>query len=165
MDHCLSDPVLDNGHVFMGADRGSLFCLDAAKGEIVWHYRQAKHLIAGAVTVYGGRVYGFTDGGGQVFCLDAKSGKELWSVYFGNGWGGCQPLVCPQQGSQACVIYVTMRDGQHEKKPVSLAAISWTGRVLWTFHTGNVWGSPIMVNETLYFGSDDGYLYALERAS
>lgn len=163
MDHCLSDPVLDGGRVFMGADRGSLYCLDATTGEIVWHYRQLKHLVAGAVTVYGGRVYGFTDGHGQVFCLDAQSGKELWSVYLGNGWGGCQPLVCPQQGSQACTIYVTMRDGQHEKQPISLAALSWTAKVLWTFRAGNVWGSPIMVNETLYFGSDDGYLYALEK--
>ncbi|MCS7167630.1 MAG: PQQ-binding-like beta-propeller repeat protein [Gemmatales bacterium] len=165
MDHCLADPVLDGGRVFMGADRGSVYCLDAAKGEVIWHYRQAKHLIAGAVTVYGGRVYGFTDGGGQLFCLDAATGKELWSVYFGNGWGGCQPLICPLHGSQACTIYVTMRDGQYDKKPVSLAAVSWTGKVLWTFSAGNVWGSPILVSETLYFGSDDGHLYALERES
>ncbi|MCS7159366.1 MAG: PQQ-binding-like beta-propeller repeat protein [Gemmatales bacterium] len=163
MDHCLADPVLDGGRVYMGADRGSVYCLDANKGDVLWHYRQAKHLIAGAVTVYGGRVYGFTDGGGQLFCLDAASGKELWSVYFGNGWGGCQPLVCPSQGGQACIIYVTMRDGQYGKQPVSLAAVSWTGKVLWTWATGNVWGSPILVNEMLYFGSDDGYLYALEK--
>ena len=164
MDHCLSDPVLDAGRVYMGADRGSVYCLDAASGEIVWHYRQAKHLIAGAVNVYGGRVYGFADGSGHLFCLDAATGKELWSVCFGNGWGGCQPLVCPEQGSQAATIWVTMRDGQHDNQPITLAAVSWTGKVLWTFTAGPVWGSPVLVNRRLYFGSDDGFLYALEPA-
>jgi outer membrane protein assembly factor BamB len=55
-----------------------------------------------------------------------------------------------------------MRDGQYEKQPISLAAVSWTGKVLWTFTAGPVWGSPVLVNRRLYFGSDDGYLYALE---
>ena len=38
-----------------------------------------------------------------------------------------------------------------------------TGLVKWTFGTGRwVFGTPVVVDGVVYFGSDDGHVYALD---
>ncbi|MCH7706232.1 MAG: PQQ-binding-like beta-propeller repeat protein, partial [Chloroflexi bacterium] len=39
-----------------------------------------------------------------------------------------------------------------------------SGSLLWSYHVGElVWTSPAVVDGVVYFGSHDGYVYALER--
>src|SRR5215472_4864737 len=46
------------------------------------------------------------------------------------------------------------------------AGISKFRKVLWQFHTnGQVLSSPVVAGETVYIGSSDHYLYALDRAA
>ncbi|MCP5115999.1 MAG: PQQ-binding-like beta-propeller repeat protein, partial [bacterium] len=44
-------------------------------------------------------------------------------------------------------------------------AIAGPGELLWKYETeGQIWSSATAVNGTLYFGSDDGQLYALRSS-
>jgi outer membrane protein assembly factor BamB len=39
-----------------------------------------------------------------------------------------------------------------------------TGEINWWFKTGNaIHSSPLVTEDTIYFGSNDGHFYALER--
>lgn len=164
IDHMLSDPVLHEGKVYCGAGfdpEKAVYCLEADTGKTVWKYTGVKNLVAAALTVEGGAAFGFVDGGGQVFRLDAKTGKEVWSTSFGKGWGGCAPLLCPDTGNRS-VLYVAMREGSVDGKPATLVALDLNGKPLWSFNAGPVWGNLALVDGILYFGSDDGSLYAME---
>jgi len=90
-------PVADGGKVYFGSDDGYLYCLDAAKGTLLWRFRGGpsdrrvlgnERLIStwpvrGGPVLYRGTVY-FTAGiwpfmGIFVHAVDAETGKVIWT--------------------------------------------------------------------------------------
>ena len=107
-----------------------------------------------------GRVYLAQDHG-RFFAVDASSGKIVWQKRFrhcsaagpalGNGivyMSYMQALPCPREPRTAPGFVVALN--------------AKTGRELWRYRTGVVESSPLLVDGTLYFGSWDHYLYALD---
>jgi outer membrane protein assembly factor BamB len=61
-------------------------------------------------------------------------------------------------------LYLTLREGSVLGKPAGVVALeAETGTPLWSAATGQAWGTCIVSDGILYYGSDDGKLYALER--
>ena len=126
---------------------------------LLWTMRSG-YLIEFPPVVGYGRVYLAQDHG-RFFAVNAKSGSVLWQKRFAHCSAASpamgervvymsymQPLPCPREPRTA---------------PGFVAALdASTGKELWRFKTGVVESSPLLVNGTLYFGSWDHYLYALD---
>jgi outer membrane protein assembly factor BamB len=158
IDHLMCSPAVHDGVVFAGSGyAGPLFALEAATGKERWRFPM-KNLVCGTLTVHGGRVFAFADGGGQVVCLDVRTGSAVWEARLGKGWGAGAPVVAGR------FLYLTMRDGSVSGQPAGLAVLeAATGRAAWSSPTGPAWGSCAIAGDTLYYGSDNGCLYALSR--
>lgn len=76
-------PTIAGGRLFVGANSGAVYSLDAKTGCTIWTY-QAKSAVRSAVVI-GPRTGGsgvtayFGDGRANVYALDAASGDLLWS--------------------------------------------------------------------------------------
>jgi eukaryotic-like serine/threonine-protein kinase len=159
MDHMMSAPSVADGTVYIGGGyENGFYAVSLADGKVRWRYT-AKNLVCSGSAVDESRVYGFADGLGHIFALDRATGREVWARQFGKGWGACNPVLCGK------VLYVTMREGSEDGKPVALAALdAASGRTLWTYPDGPAWAGPAVADGMLFFGSDDGKLRAFVPA-
>jgi outer membrane protein assembly factor BamB len=156
-DHMMSSSSVRERVVYAGAGYGGpLFALEAATGREVWRF-SLKNLVCGTPTVHDGKVFLFGDGGGQVVCVDARSGRQVWETRLGKGWGGAAPVVAGP------LLYLTLRDGSVAGQPAGAVALqAATGRPVWSAPLGKAWGGCAVADGVLYYGSDDGKLYALQ---
>lgn len=157
-DHMMCSPAVHGGIVYTGSGySGPLYALEAATGKEVWRF-PLKNLVCGTPVLHGGRLYVFGDGGGQLVCVDAKTATLAWETRLHKGWGAAAPVVSGRY------LYLTMRDGGVDGKPAGVAAVETaTGKPAWSAPTGRAWGTCVIVDDVLYYGSDDGKLYALQK--
>lgn len=131
-----------------------------------WRF-QTRGKIRSTPAIAGGIVcFGSEDG--YLYAVDAEKGTLRWK-YGTEGDLSASPAIA---GS---VVYVTGGDG------AMLALELETGKLRWRFQTGkplpfeqfggdprswDIWqSSPTVDGERIYFGSGDGFVYALERIS
>lgn len=132
--------VITLGHVKGEAKRGTdtVFCLDAATGQVVWqHAYDCRTCVSQDVlfdgprstpTVDGNRVYALSLEG-HLFCLDAAQGTVTWSRNLTTDLGGripvygycCSPLV---HGS-LLLLEVNAPDGSHVALDKATGALVW----------------------------------------
>jgi outer membrane protein assembly factor BamB/tRNA A-37 threonylcarbamoyl transferase component Bud32 len=71
-------PAVAFGKVYVGADDGNLYALNASNGKLLWKYTTGGPIVASPVVSLNGLVYvGSTDG--RIYALDAKNGELVWS--------------------------------------------------------------------------------------
>jgi hypothetical protein len=102
------------------------------------------------VIISGKIVFGSRDG--FMYNLDATTGKENWQFNYNITW------VISSVTTDGKSVYAGTSDG----KFVNAIDLE-TGKELWRTATSLVWSSPILVNEKLYVGGYDGYLYCLDK--
>ena len=71
----LTAPVCANGRVFVGAADGTVWALDAANGEILWHFTSDAAVLHSPAYWNGRILFGSCDG--ALYCLDASNGRLL----------------------------------------------------------------------------------------
>ena len=73
----LSSPVVAGNRMYVSrVDSHTVYSIDAANGDIIWHYTAGAR-VDSPPTIYEGRVlFGSTDG--YVYCLDAADGALVW---------------------------------------------------------------------------------------
>ena len=81
-----AQPAMVFGRVFVGADTGYIYSLDADSGCVYWSYN-AGHAVRTAMTIGAVKVRGssgyavfFGDRQANVYAVDARTGKKLWTV-------------------------------------------------------------------------------------
>ncbi|MEU6669126.1 serine/threonine-protein kinase [Streptomyces sp. NPDC046727] len=143
-----SSATVVGGVVYIGGTDGSVYALDAAKGERKWRYPTGGK-IEGAPTVAGGLVcIGSTDG--SVYALDAATGQRKWNHPIGGKVEGA-PTVADG------VVYI---GGSHDVTALDAA----TGRKRWTASCDSGLELPAVADGTVYIA---GYksLTALDAAT
>jgi outer membrane protein assembly factor BamB len=98
---------------------------------------------------------------GRFFALDARSGRVRWAKNFAR-CAAATPAV--DNGIVYGAFMQPFPCGGHPPGAPGFV-IAWdakTGKQLWRFDAGAVESSPVVVGRTLYFGSKDGRLYALQ---
>ena len=131
-----------------------------------WSFKTHGKIRSTAAVVDGIVCFGSEDG--NLYALDAPSGALRWK-YATDGDLSSSPAVA------GGVVYVTGGDGAF------LALDLQTGKLAWRFQTGkqlvfeqskgdprnwDIWqSSPVVVGDRVYFGSGDGFVYALDRRS
>lgn len=131
----LSSPVVQGGSVYAGSSDGKLYAIDRARGTERWQFA-SRGPIASSPAVSEGLVY-FSSLDGKVYAVEAETGKERWSF----ATGGERRFTAP---------------GIH-------GAIPRTERMPDPFDV--FLSSPAVVGGTVYIGSGDQTVYALDAAT
>lgn len=145
-----STPAVADGAVYFGSRDGNLYAVDIATGQKKWAFSHGGSWCISGPAIAGGLVFAGSSDGQFVNAVEAKTGQEKWrfkmpsrvftsgavaggNVFFG-AWGGE-------------VLWFDTQTGKARGGAMAEAAVQT---------------SPVIADGVLYFGSDDGYLYAVE---
>jgi outer membrane protein assembly factor BamB len=134
-DRIVSSPVWHEGVVYVGSDDNNVYAVDTATGHQLWKFATAGP-VPSTPAVAGGLVY-FTSYDGKFYAVDAKTGKLRWKFAT-----GCERRF------EAKGIHGLQPKNQTIADP-------------WDVYLS----SPVVAHGTVYFGSGDGNLYALDAVS
>lgn len=161
-------PFVVSNVVYVGSNNGHVYALSAGNGAVRWQYPRAGRPQMGAVYsrpgVAGQWLY-VGSNHGRIDALNTASGALRWSrrcdragdpilssPVFADG------VVYATSGGFACALNAA--DGARFWNPVRIGAIADTGP------TVSLHGAGTPLNRiTLYFGSADGHLYALNAST
>ena len=125
---------------------GNISGLDASNGRQIWSFK-AEGPVLGTPQMSEEVVY-IGSGDRQVYAVDGKTGELLWKVH------------CPQPILESVLLtedLVLVPSGNH-----MLALERDSGKLIWNLTVGGLTsGQPAVDHETVYFGSGDGYIYAV----
>lgn len=141
-----SSPAVIGDRVYVGADNDSLYCFNAATGDLVWKF-EAFYEVFSSPAVSDGRVF-FGEGlhyteDATFHCVDADTGEKIWS-FATNSHVEASPAVADGK-----VIFGAGDDGVY-------CLDAKTGGKLWQYPSVHVDGSPAVCDKRVYFGSGYG---------
>jgi len=138
-----SSPVIKDGLAYIGSEDSNLYAIRTYSGALSWKFHTGG-AVSSSAAIFNGMVY-FTSYDGYCYSLDAVSGKELWKFKTGGE---------KKVGAK----------GLWTMKPADMYMED-----LWDFFLSSpvigVNGPGINKGPTVYFGSGDGNLYALDATN
>jgi len=185
-----SSATVANGIVYFGCRDSNFYALDAATGKQRWLYNNKGSWVITSPVVHGDKVYFATSDSKLLHILNAQTGahigsfKSAWPIFSSPAIAGNTLYLGVQDGKLSAIDLSsnqTLWTFQSEGSRKNLAALSkpdgspnyeiaftsnFYDDLLIGFgktHTvGNFVSSPVISGNTLYIGSADGNLYALE---
>ncbi len=150
----VSSPAIYNGVVYIGSRANKIYALDAATGVLRWE-RLAAGWVDSSPTVVGGVVY-VSCLGGRLYALDSVTGAVLWISDLGAA-SVSSPLVLGGK------VYVGTGSPENKLKVYDAATGALSGST--TTPSGQpVDSAPSTDGSSIYFGANDGSVYALSTA-
>lgn len=168
-----SNPIVQNGVVYLQDLDSNVYALALASGRLEWEYRCNEPVRSGpgpnGVAVADGRVYGATPT--SVFALSAATGKPIWVnghvLSSGQGTFGIQPQAADGR------VYLASQYGIAPGGGVLITLNAATGALLWKFNTvlrpdpgveslgagsGGAWETPLVSGDgSVTFGTGNPY--------
>lgn len=156
-------PAISQSVVYAGDSEGILYAIDLSTGKEQWQFHTMGHglkngdylydrrAIISSPVVAGNKVLvGCRDG--VLYAVTKANGKESWRMDHQDSW------VISSVAVKDSIVVTGTSDG-HFVQAIHLE----TGKELWKYRTVSlVWSSPVIVNNTVYVGSDEGILYAFD---
>jgi eukaryotic-like serine/threonine-protein kinase len=161
LDGVTDTPAVAEGLVFVPTWREGLYALDAVSGQQKWQYGAGSAILRSPAVAYS-TVYVSKDG--NLIALDNGSGQERWAFKTGSSGTVTPPIIAGD------VVYFLSTDIgffiPFVTKPNAggflYAVNAHTGQELWKHKVkGWLMDSPIVSNGVVYYGDEDGYLYAI----
>ena len=184
-----SSAAVANGVVYFGCRDSKLYALDALTGARKWVADNKGSWVIGSPAVKDGKVYFSTSDGGLFHGVDARTGAELfslrfhWPMFSSPALAGNIAYLGSHEGKLLAIdvaahksAWTFQTDASRENGPALTnasgqpnyaAAMSSSfyddvvAGVQKMFSVGAILSSPVVVDETIYVGSADGYLYAI----
>lgn len=146
-----SSAAIAGGIVYDASKNGYLYALDASTGRCFWRYNCGDGLLASPVVLDGVVYIGNING---VNAIDAYKGTLKWKT------SEVDAFISTPAVSDGMLYVGSFADD-------SLCAFRVSdGGLVWRFVAGDyVNSSPVVAGDTVYVGSDDHYLYALNAAT
>ena len=142
-----SSPVISNGTIYFGNDKGTLTAVDA-NGKVNWKFETGESINA-APTIFDGKVI-FGTINGILRAVNANSGKLEWTYKTDNEIAGSANVW--KKGNLAGVIVGSYDYYLHCVDPE-------TGKPRWKVETENfINGTPAISNGKIIFGGCDGII-------
>lgn len=186
-----ASPAVVDGTVYFGCRDSNLYAVDAATGKQKWLYSTQGSWVNNSAVVHDGKIYFGTSIPSFVHALDAKTGATIFDLpgetpifssmalagdklYFGNFSGKLTAIdlkthvpvwTFQSEASKKNAPAMTNADGTIKFEMVfSSPNLFYEDMVLAVsklFTMGTFLSSPVVVDNVIYIGSTDGYLYAL----
>lgn len=186
-----SSPAVADGVVYFGSRDAYAYAVDAASGKPLWKFSTDGSWVNNSPAVQDGKVYFGTSIPGILHAVDAKTGKVLFdlptgtpvfaSVALANGtlylgsFGGRLTAVdlktqkpawgFETDGAKQNASAMTNADGSIKWESLFPSPNAFYDDMVLAVHKlftmGTILSSPVVVGDTVYFGSTDGNLYAL----
>jgi glucose dehydrogenase len=134
-DAIVSSPSVAGGRVYIGSNDNFLYALDAATGKLLWKF-DCRGNVASSPAVVGGLVY-VSSLDGNLYAVDAANGVKKWSF---------------------------ATEGERRFSAPGINYIPPAKEIMpeiWDFYLS----SPTVVGDTVYFGSGDHQIYAVDAAT
>jgi outer membrane protein assembly factor BamB len=158
-----STPAVKDKLVFFGDTEGILYAVDFKSGKEIWRFKSVgnslenedfgfdRRSIISSPTIADNKViFGCRDG--FFYAVSMANGKELWHVDHKVSW------VISSIAVKDTIAVTGTSDGRFVQ-----AVSTNTGKELWKFKTLSiVWSSPVIYNNQVYIGSQEGVLYCLD---
>jgi eukaryotic-like serine/threonine-protein kinase len=187
-----SSPAIADGIVFFGSRDSYAYGVDAATGKQLWKFSTNGSWVNNSMVVHDGKAYFGTSIPGFLHAVEAKSGKAVFDLptgtpvfasmalagdmlYLGNFGGKLTAIELKTQkpawvfetdGARQNAGALTNADGTIKFEVVfSSPNLFYDDMVIGVhklFTMGTILSSPVVVGNTVYFGSTDGNLYALQ---
>jgi outer membrane protein assembly factor BamB len=185
-----SSPAVLGGVVYSGCPDGQLYALDAATGKEKWRFDNALSWVISSPAVADGKVYFATSDSSLYHVVDAASGKPVLKqqdksyMFSSPAIAGDVVFIGVLNGTlqardlkTGAPLWSFETDASKENKGWVLTKDrAFNGPLLYHSNwreapimaieqqarVGGIYSSPLIVNGVVYFGSTDGYLYALE---
>jgi eukaryotic-like serine/threonine-protein kinase len=149
----ISSPVIVDNILYVGARSGSIYALNAQTGELIWDY-SSDDWIDATPTVAGSIVY-VPSRDGYIYALNKDNGNLVWQADIG-GPSISSPLYLDGK------IYVG--SGVLDKNLKVYDATD--GSLLWEYPANQpIHSAPSTDGVGIYFGSNDGRIYAMSKDS
>jgi outer membrane protein assembly factor BamB len=154
-----ASPAISGGTLFVGSWDSYFYALDAGNGKEVWRFKTGEDPdihnqvgIQSSAAVADGIVY-FGCRDSKFYAVDAATGKERWSYSNKGSWVISSPAVLDGK-----VYFATSDTG------LLHALNAQSGVLLFTleFHHWPMFSSPAIAGGTLYIGSHQGKLNAID---
>jgi len=130
----ISSPALADGKVYVGSTDGNLYAVDAGTGEQKWKFKTGARIVSSPAVADGLVVIGSYDG--AYYAVDARTGQQRWKF---NTEG--------ERRFEAKHLHGALPAAELMPDPFDFYM-----------------SSPAIVGGTVYFGSGDGNVYALDVA-
>jgi outer membrane protein assembly factor BamB len=134
-DRITSSPVWNEGVLYFGSDDGNVYAVDAATGRQNWKFTTGGPAPS-TPAIAEGRAY-FASYDGKFYAVDARTGKMNWNFKTGG-----------ERRFEAKGLHGMQPKNQTIPDPYDVFL-----------------SSPVVAQKTVYFGSGDGNLYALDAAT
>jgi outer membrane protein assembly factor BamB len=179
-----------DGVVYFGCRDSNLYALDARTGEKKWAFNNKGSWVITSPAVQDGKIYFATSDSATVYAVDAKAGTPIFSVKF-KQWpffsspaiAGGMLYIGSHQGKLIAIDLATQKpawtfetdtsrqNGPAFTKPdgtpnyeAAFGDSFYDNMIIGVskmLSVGAMLSSPVVVNNVVYVGSSDGFLYAL----
>ncbi len=158
-----SAPVIDETHLYFGADNGNFWALNQSDGSVAWKYKvgfhaQGKYIFSSPALHKNLLYFGAYDG--NFYALDKETGKRAW-VFMEADWIGSSPCVSTSLG----LVFIGLEFGLFKKRGGIAALDAETGKKKWEyFMPGLVHSSPgySKENNVTICGSNNYSVYGFD---
>lgn len=151
-----SSPAVAYGAVFYGGRDSYLRSLNAATGAENWKAFHDGSWVVGSPAVAGGVVYEVSSDSQFIQAVDAATGAEKWRFFTGHN-------VFASPAITKDTLYVGEFNAYSFTDDSYFYALDIKdGSERWRFATKGSTSSPVVDDGVVYFGTDDGFLYALK---
>ncbi len=185
-----SSPAVANGVVYTGCRDAQLYALDAATGKQKWKFDNALSWVIASPAVSDGKVFFATSDSSLYHVVDAATGQPILKqqdksyMFSSPAIAGDVVLIGVLNGTLQArdlesgeILWSFETEASKQNKGWVLTKdrafnvpllyhSSWREDPIVStdrqFDIGAIFSSPLVVNGVVYFGSTDGYLYALE---
>ena len=176
----IASPIVTEGIVVVGSEDGMCYTFNARNGRTRLQF-ETNSSITASPAVKDGAAY-FTDDRGYFYAIDVTAKnwfqenriKLYWNVFYIYGIAPKPPRASGYLWSYSLGFGASSSSspavaGNNAYLGVGKDVISLdltTHQIQWTFNTDNlVVSSPAITDTAIYFGGEDGHLYAIDRAT
>src|SRR5215211_996544 len=127
-----------------------------------WTFK-AGHVLEFPPSIAYGRLY-LAQQRGRFYAVHHRTGKIVWERRF-NHCSASSPTIAYRVVYHAWMQPLPCARYPRNQRGLLVAMAARTGRIIWRFHAGPFETSPLVIGRTLYVGSWDHHLYAINIAT